>query len=422
MNPDISSTHLFKTAVPSTEHQPRRFYLKEYYQLPSPWIAHSKMVPIALIEDLMREKRDTAIGEKFIKNNHPPDRITNMEAAMHTFVTPIVEATIHGDYQWKGGHSIHRFGSTEGRQLGRPVLMSALVQQDYEDDYVMARVASLRENEIIGTPEFPELMHWSVKQTDARRRSYNTQILMYLIYHLTQSHRLPAISAVGQSAMTVNETLDFLYDTIKHQNPSSLPSYMRGRYISYQGHILSLEVIFMTSVHQNKNEFCLLELLCSKRGYVYTFNPPAIFASFFGSRGTELLGRIHVAALKYVQSIMDFQACKCIAWSDYADSSIIQLIKYALDDQPHVGVVSSGALFSAGKDIKEGRGEGLYWPPKVAENAMLVIHNNSDAFGQNIETEGAGGSLDGVIGAFSSAAGSLLRHRKDLCQNLFCVK
>jgi hypothetical protein len=345
-----------------------------------------------------------------------------MEGAMHTFVTPIVEATIHGDYQWNGGHSIHRFGSSEGRQLGRRVIVSALIQQDYEDEYVMLRVASLQEHEMIGTPEFPEMIHWSIKQIDTRRRLYNTQIHMYLIYYLTNSHRLPAIGVAGKSAMTLNETLDFLVDAIKSRTPASLLSHMRGRYFRHNGKVLSLEIMFMTSVHQNKNEFCLLELLCSKQGYVYTFNPPAIFVRFFGSRGTELLSRIHVAALKYVQSIMKLAACRCVAWSDFADPGIIQLLKYALAEQPQIGIVSTGPLFSAGKNIKEGKGEGLYWPPKVAESAMLVIHNNSDAFGQNIESEASGGSLDGVIGAYSSTSGSLMRHRKDLCSNLFCVK
>src|ERR1700753_2392315 len=134
MNPEVSSFKLFKTSVASGERQPRRVYLREYENLRCPWIAHSKFVPTALVEDLMREKKDAAIAVKFEMKNTPPDRITNMEGAMRTFVTPIVDATIHGDYQWKGGHSIYRFGSYDGRQLGRRVLISALVQQDYEDE------------------------------------------------------------------------------------------------------------------------------------------------------------------------------------------------------------------------------------------------------------------------------------------------
>src|ERR1700753_2188430 len=95
-----NSLTLFKTIVPATEPEPRRVYLSEYRKLRCPWIAHSKLVPVELIHDLMREKKDSAIGGKYVTNNKPPDRITNMEGAMHTFVTPIVEATIHGDYQW----------------------------------------------------------------------------------------------------------------------------------------------------------------------------------------------------------------------------------------------------------------------------------------------------------------------------------
>jgi hypothetical protein len=53
------------------------------------------------------------------------------------------------------------------------------------------------------------------------------------------------------------------------------------------------------------------------------------------------------------------------------------------------------------------------------EGAILVIHNNSDGFGQNIETENAFGSLDGAIGANSSAAASLRRDRKDLLDFVF---
>ena len=70
--------------------------------------------------------------------------------------------------------------------------------------------------------------------------------------------------------------------------------------------------------------------------------------------------------------------------------------------------MSRDQLFSGGKKSRAG----LYTPPPEAEGAMLVVHNNSDALGQNIESEYAGGSLDGVIGAYSSAAGSLMRDRE----------
>lgn len=58
----------------------------------------------------MRRKKDTAIGVKFIgrKIRSAPasgtikqDEITNMEGAMHTFVTPVVSRVeIIGDYRY----------------------------------------------------------------------------------------------------------------------------------------------------------------------------------------------------------------------------------------------------------------------------------------------------------------------------------
>lgn len=49
------------------------------------------------------------------------------------------------------------------------------------------------------------------------------------------------------------------------------------------------------------------------------------------------------------------------------------------------------------------------------KGTTLVLHNNSDGFGQNIETEGVS-SLDGALGVYSSAAAGLHRKRKDLME------
>ena len=69
---------------------------------------------------------------------------------------------------------------------------------------------------------------------------------------------------------------------------------------------------------------------------------------------------------------------------------------------------SKSSLFAGPRNTYDPKGiEG-------GEEAWLVIHNNSDAFGQNIETEGSSGSMDGAIGANSSASATLERRRKDL--------
>jgi hypothetical protein len=371
-----------------------------------------------MVAHLMRNKKDSALGVKFVRKSFwKPDQITNMEGALHTFVTPLVDITMHGDYQWRARHSVHRFGSAGAFQLGRRVILSALIQQDFEDDDVMFRVARLDEEEVIGALGLPRILEVEGKQDDAARRSYNSRIREYLVYHLVASRQLPAAETVRDYTMTISGTLDFLRDVIKRPTAKDLQAQMQLRFFHCNRQILSLELMFNTALHQIMNEFGLLEQRCAKQGYVYTFNPPAIFARFLGPDGTELLTRIHIAALKYFASVHPLNACHCVAWDDFSSPGITDLLRHAVSGH-HITVKRMADLFPKDRGIKQERGEGLYVPPNGAEDAMLVIHNNSDAFGQNIETEPFGGSLDGVIGACSSAAGSLMRHRKDLCDDL----
>jgi hypothetical protein len=46
-------------------------------------------------------------------------------------------------------------------------------------------------------------------------------------------------------------------------------------------------------------------------------------------------------------------------------------------------------------------------PPKGYEMAALVLHNNSDGFGDNIKNEKGKGSMDAAVGQFSDAAHKL---------------
>ena len=409
---------LFKTKV-KTGYAPRPCYLKYRDTLPPPYIAHSSFVPKATVEFLMRIKKDAALGSKFRPHDGAPqDRITNMEGALHTFVIPTVLATMHGDYRYKGGHGATPFGSRNGYQLGRKIIVSALVQQDFEFDNVMLKVAALGTDERIGRTELPKPITTMEKQQDTFRRAYDDRIRDFLIFQLTHDHRLPAVSGhIQETAFSIGGTLDFLAKAIEHVEAQHMPKHVHGIFFNHRGHFISLEVIFNTAVHQIRNEMLLLERLNKEHGYVYTFNPPRIFVQFFGSQGTELLARIHVAALKYVAgALIKFEHCKIYAWADFDSPKIVGLIRYALASQPWIRVMCNDDLFS-GKS-----GTGLYSPPNEAKRAMIVVHNNSDAFGQNIETESDGGSLDGVYGTWSSASGSLMRDRKDLCSNLFEVK
>jgi hypothetical protein len=417
----MDSSILLETIVPASSSEPRKVYLREYSKLPSPWIAHSDFIPQHMVEHLMRRKKDSALGVKFVDNNDPPDCITNMEGALHTFINPMVKATIHGDYQWKGSHSIFRFGSHGDHQLGRRVLISALVQQDFEDERVMLRVCEVEAEAVIGRTELPKLISVKDKQNRAIRRKYDEEIRKYLVYRLTASHRLPPLDIARGKSLTIKDTLDHLQRAIMNDRNLKIQDVIEGYFVRFGRYVISLEIMFMTAVYQVKNEFYLLEQICPDAGYVYTFNPPAIFARIFGSQGTHFLSLVHVAAMKYVASVKKLQRCKCIAWSDYASPEIVKLLHHALAIQPHIKVKRNDDLFVGEKPHLEKQGKGLYVAPRGTEGSVLVIHNNSDAFGQNIESEMAGGSLDGVMGAYSSAAGSLLRQKNDLCHCLIRI-
>src|SRR5262249_19557682 len=163
--------------------------------------------------------------------------------------------------------------------------------------------------EFTGTPSCPQVVDVATKQVNEKRREYDDQLRRFLVYHLTASHRLPTRAAVRDVAMNLSQTLQFLSNAINHTPGDKFPVLMQNRVIRHREYLISVEVMFMTALHQIRNEFYLLEHLCTK-GYVYSFNPPAIFAQFFGSQGTELLSRVHVAALKLFGHVSKMERCK----------------------------------------------------------------------------------------------------------------
>jgi len=109
---------------------------------------------------------------------------------------------------------------------------------------------------------------------------------------------------------------------------------------------------------------------------------------------------------------------RVFGFNDYADKRALNLVKEALKNQLHVEVCSKSSLFQGegGKYDLEEAGDKI---AGLGQGAMLVLHNNSDGFGQNIETEPSGGSLDGAVGANSSGAASVQRGRDDLVGWIF---
>ncbi|PMD20410.1 hypothetical protein NA56DRAFT_749859 [Hyaloscypha hepaticicola] len=386
---------------------------------PPPLISCSDLVPRPLVELLMRRKKNSALGVKWVKG----DEITNMEGAMHTFVTPVISTCeMNGDYDYNpafGGHGINRFGDTlqmsrtDGSkrkyQLARFVVLSASIQMDFEDARVMLSACMLEGSETIGRDLLSDsawaILDKKAKQDDKQRRAYDESLRQHMIYHLTEARRLPARKSV-KDLLDIDETIQLLESFIT--TPTDNTDKIVGKFTSLDNtRIVSVEILFNTAVQQAKNELAALEVLCPQ-GYVYTYDPASIFARKIGAK---ILNRLMFAALKHLSDHHKFENMRVFGFNNYADRGALSLLRSALRRQEHVIVTSKQDLFPGA-----GGAEGLYNVTQIpqASGAMLVIHNNSDGFGQNIETEGMSGSLDGAIGSSSSAAASLERNRKDL--------
>lgn len=425
---DMQSGHLIESPLRTADTQDiRSFYLEHPQSVTGPHIAPSTFLPRSMIEHLMRSKKSSALGVNFVPNNYSRlDTITNLEGALHTYVTPIVPAYIHGDYAYTAhGHSLLPFtvsqctaktsstaaSPSSNFKLARYVLLSALVHPDFEDMNVMMRACSLSDVAFKGREDLPAMISVDAKQDSRLRSAYDFEIKRFLVYHLTSEHALPADEDV--MAMSRHETCEYLDSAIKDRatNETFVGRFLttaRGR---QAGRVLSLELLINSAYEQVKNELSLLESM-APQGYVYTYDPPSIFAQ---SLGAEVLVRLHCAALaRFAATIASedgLQKMRVFAFNDYADHAATSLFVTALESSPHVKVMSKSALFPATNG-------GYYQPTKDLEDSLLVIHNNSDAFGQNIETEPNGLSMDGTLGAGSSAAASLLRTRDDLLDNI----
>ena len=359
----------------------------------------------------MRHKKHSALAVKFKSHNHPPDQITNMEGALHTFVTPLLLVHLHGDYIYRvgPGHGMTRFPPTkDGMQQARTVIVSAQIQPDFEGPDVMLALAALEDKPLVGAslPADFKIPDVAVKQDGKNRAAYDDSLRRHVVAHLMAKGRLPALRDI--CVLKTSTVIGILEDYITYSSSSSGSSSVFeacGVLVSAD-HVLSLELLFHTAVQQLRNELSALEALCPQ-GYVYTSDPAAIFAREIGA---TILNRLQIAALYSLASKNTFKNMRAFAFNDYADAGALALLMIALKSQKHVSAVAKKDLF---------RGPaGTYKALKGTEGALLVVHNNGDAFGQNIETEGESGSMDGAIGVNSSAAASLKRDRADLNSSL----
>jgi hypothetical protein len=423
---DLRSDEIVLSPIPANK-SPRKYYLENLPLVSPPLISISEFVPKSLVEHLMRKKKSSALGVKFrAKKGKAPgrlDEITNMEGAMHTFVTPIMPAAMVGDYLYRHGHGVVKFGDEKKMQRVRNVVLSASIHMDFELPEVMLAVSKLRGSETRGK-DLIEDHDWDIlspeeKQDDKLRGLYDDKLHGHMIYHLTKDHQLPASGKIKpEFCMSVRKSIGYLEELITASDEGvmqQIESTMSMRFTKLaNSNIVSLELLFNTAIHQVRNEISALESMCPQ-GYVYTYNPPSIFAQKFDA---TILNRLFILALKMVSYGNTFKNLRVFGFGDYADAAAVSLIKEALSKQAHVEVYSKDDLFQGYGGLYDLKEAGAKFE-KAAKGAMLVVHNNSDAFGQNIETEASAGSLDGAIGANSSGAASVERGRDDLVNWIF---
>lgn len=375
--------------------------LNEGGHYPPPVISASPFVPEALTRHLYTQKKKTALGVKYVEG----DAITNGEGALATFTSPFANILMKGDYCWKRRHDAEML--PEG--YARNVVLNGSYHPDFEDSQVMLQLLRLHREAVLGADltgtEF-EIPSVEEKSNPTIRRAYDKQLFKHMIYHLTKGHRLPAKSETTQ--MSLQEAIQFLANLVHRENFN--PDCLVNRSVKVGGYALSLEAFFNVYKEQMRNQFSALEALLPQ-GYVYTISPPSIFMRLLGSDAT-LANRLMILALKHLAKNAPLENLKMIAFGEYQDKEAVSLLQAAMPSS--VQVVSKSHIF---KRSRIGRGNGLYEPE--TPDWALVISNNSDAFGQNIQNERFGGSLDGVVGAISSAACVLHQEGEHLFDLLF---
>lgn len=368
-----------------------------------PVIARSSFVPVQMVEHLMRNKKDSALGVKYCVG----DAITNMEGLMHTFVTPIAAIKVTGDYMWRDGHGVSLFG---GGRIRRTLLCAA-IQPDFETADVMYQLCRLRASPTLGQPLPADFRILSAEEKASKqvRERYETTLCRHLVHHLSRNRCIPALGDLPCPPVSHGQMLTRL-EALIVDSATDAAHILEGVDLLYLSRAnICIEVLFQAILHQLKNEYSVYRVTVPQ-GVVDVIDPPQIFVRLFGG-DARLVNRLKILAFKYLALTEPdlFAAIRVVGFNDFADEKAVDLLGAALKAVP-VEVVSKDSLFQGP--------EGWYSGP---DKCALVVKNNSDAFGQNIETEGPFSSLDGAIGSYSDAACVLNRTRPDLLTCIFTV-
>lgn len=254
---------LHQSQIPAGDHEKaRRHFLNSYHHQPGPVIAKSHFVPLALAEHLLRAKRDSALATKYL----PGSAITNMEGAMHTFVTPLVKIEMVGDYAFRGRHSVLVFPSCGGKQQVRRCVLSATIHPDFEDYEVGHQLYGLGQQPVVGIAELPQTFQipsHGAKSSSKSRATYDHQLRSLLVYHLTASHHLPSASNCQPWSQEAAASL-----LRKDLECGGDPHLLVGRTVAAKRGPLSLEMLANTYVCSLASEFSALESFCSQGDFL----------------------------------------------------------------------------------------------------------------------------------------------------------
>lgn len=409
LDKNISSDELVQTAVPATK-LPRIYWITNYRELSPPWIGCSDFVPPVYVEYLMRSKKRLALGKKWEEGKN--DKITNMEGALHTFVTSIELAWLHGERGYNKGHTFTPYPHSGKFRSGRQVLVSNMIHQDFENGTVMMVLSALTTEETTLGRDF-NVPSTKEKQSRNIRNEYDDALRRLMVHHLTLDGQLPSIeegsatamSRVQAKAFLTNKVLKVACTNVLEQVKNKL-FWLRNATLKSKTDrpLLSLEILVATAFHQFRNEMDTLEKVCPQ-GYIYTFSAPKIFIGAF-SPDDGLMACIYAAGLKHYIQTTKLKNMRVFQVPDIP-GEWVSWMKMAMSEVAGVQIMTRPELYSNKKTPLDS-----YSPPSAG--TMLVLHNCSDAFGQNIRYESGVGSLDAIIGRFTSAAGSLINSRENL--------
>ncbi len=362
----------------------RKEFLEGEQPTHPPVIGASAFLSREMLDHLMRNKADSALGGvKYLEGTS----ITNGEGALHAFVTPIGLIHMTGDYVLRVGHSLAHLPEGKARQ----VILSAAVPPDFETVDVLMEMVSLKEMECQGIDyDLTGIPTDNEKRDPAFRAQYDARIREHLVFHLTESHSLPALDKAAM-ILSRTETIQLLEQGIRGDGVD-----LRNRFVRIdEERVISLEMLVNIYWNQLYNEISILDENLPQ-GYILTIDPPSQFAK--NVKGMKLLNRLQILAFKSLEP----KNLKLIAFSDYFDREALSLWETVFQN-----VTPKSRLF-------EGMNN-LYSGPK---GHALVVHSNGNAFGQDIETETGFKSMGAMIGQYSDAACVFNRQRPDLLDHV----